>query len=196
MKKFLTFAAAVAVLSVAVWGQSSGSAKKPAAAPKAPAPVPEASATFKPGTVTGSFTVNGKKAVFKYAYAFLQNGSFHHDRDNVYVILSDAPITEAMLAEEWGLSKAAGDGKLHAILVEFDEKMQPGMGNLYHDGYKEFSAFAAQGPHEFVPSASDSKTIAGKLSAKPQTTEEKDRWEYTATFSAPINPKLKEMATQ
>ena len=177
------FCLLLALIASSVWAQTA----KPAPA--------TASAAFKPGTVTGSFTVNGKKAVLKYVYAFLQQGSFHSERDNVYVILSDTPVTEAMLAEEFGLSKQAESGKLHAIRIEFDDKMQPGMGDLYHDGFKEMNAMSSQGPHEFVPSASDGKTVAGKLFVKPQTSDE-DHWEYTATFTAPINPKLKAMAKQ
>jgi len=174
------------------YAQAPQSAKK--AAPAQPTMAP-ASATFQPGNVTGSFTVNGKKAVFKYAYAFLQQGSFHSERDNVYVILSDAPVTEAMLAEEFGLSKQAESGKLHAIRIEFDDKMQPGMGDLYHDGFKEMNAMSSQGPHEFVQSGSDSKKITGRLFVKPQTSDA-DHWQYSADFSAPLNPKLKTMAKQ
>src|SRR6266478_6075611 len=194
MKKLSLLFAFAIVTSASVWAQASHPVKRPVAA-KPEAPAPAASPTFRPGTVTGSFTVNGKKAIFKYVYAFLQQGSFDSARENVYVILSDAPVTEAMLAEEFGLSKEAGDGKLHAIRVEFNEKMQPGMGHLYHDGFKEMSAMSSQGTHDFAPSSYDGKSLAGKLSAKPQKSDE-DRWEYSATFSAPINPKPKSMAKQ
>src|SRR6185369_6828748 len=174
--------------------QAPQSAKKAAPAQKTMAAAP-VSATFQPGTVTGSFTVNGKKAVFKCAYAFVQQGSFHSERDNVYVILSDAPVTEAMLAEDFGLSKQAENGKLHAIRIEFDDKMQPGMGDLYHDGFKEMNAMSSQGPHEFVSSSFDSNKISGRLFVKPQTSDA-DHWQYSAEFSAPLNPKLKAMAKQ
>src|SRR5438128_1688822 len=111
MKNLCLLLAITITLCISVWPQTSHAAKKPAPATKAAAPTPAVSPTFQPGTVTGGFTVNGKKAIFKYVYAFLQSGSFDPERDNVYVILSDSPVTEAMLAEEFGLSKSAGDGK-------------------------------------------------------------------------------------
>jgi hypothetical protein len=200
------FVAAVLLLTLPAFSQTTTpkkkraatTARKPAAKPVAPSgnaswPAPtDTPGPLQEGTVTGSFIVNGKKAVLTHVYALVKPDTFHEEKDAVYVVISDQPLEEKALRDEMGLFEPAREHKIHIIEVRFDEKMQPTGGQLYHDGFKDNASVSVSGMHEFLPSPFDGKSLAGKLYVEKQTMfDDTETWEYTATFSAPINPKPK-----
>ncbi len=140
------------------------------------------------GTVTGSFTVNGKTAQFKHVLALVKEDSFHEGQDDICVYFSDAPMDAAAVREP-GAFEGAAEGKVHAIEVCFDENLKPASGQLYHDGFGEGYSMSVSGMHQFIPRFYDGKTLAGRLFVEKYEGLGDDKWSYTATFNAAIQPK-------
>jgi len=158
---------------------------------RAPAVVAQSSGSES--TVSGTFTVNGKTVALKYAYALIKPDMFHEEKDALYVVLSDVPVDDATLRDDFDLIHLARAGKLHAIEVKFDEQARPNDGQLYNNNFKDAPNVSVSGMHEFVPRRFEpGKLIAGKLYVEPQSSfGDEDKWVYSATFSAPIIPRAK-----
>ncbi len=141
--------------------------------------------TIRPGTVTGgTLTVNGKAAELKYVY--VKQGPSLREGTAFVVVLSDAPIAEGTLREEWGLEAPAAEGKLHAVELTFSQELQPRWGRAYHDAFSSASVSAYPSLH-FVPSSYDGQTLSGRVFAEMGSSD-KDPWECTATFSIVLDP--------
>jgi hypothetical protein len=151
-----------------------------------PAAKPAPSTASAAGTVEGTFTVNGHTVPLKYVYALIKPDPFHPEKNALFVYLTDVPLEEAQLRDEFGLSEDATAGKLHAIEVKFDDEVQPLGGQVYNNYLKDAASMSVSGMHKFVPRQYEpGKIIAGRLFVKPDDFFS-DKWEYTATFSAPI----------
>ena len=152
-----------------------------------------AQASGTDSTVSGTFTVNGKTVELKYVYALIKPDMFHKEEDGLYVVLSDVPVNDAALRDDFGLIDLARADKLHAIEVKFDDQARPTDGELYNGNFKDAANVSVSGMHEFVPRRFEpGKLIAGKLYVEPQSSfGDEDKWVYSATFSAPIIPKPK-----
>src|SRR5581483_5495334 len=151
-------------------------------------PVAAAQSSGAQSAVSGTFTVNGHTAELKYVYALMKPDMFHEEKDALYVVLSDVPVDDATLRDDFGMIHLARAGKLHAIEVKFDEQARPNDGQLYDNNFKDAPNVSVSGMHEFVPRRFEpGKLIAGKLYVEAQSSfGDEDKWVYSATFTAPI----------
>jgi hypothetical protein len=145
------------------------------------------------GTVKGSFTMNGKTVQLTHVYAFVRPDPFEEKKDVVAVYLTDAPVDEATLRDEFGLFEPARDGKVHAIEVRIDPATREITGGqLYHKDI-ESGSMSVSGMNQLDLKQLTAKQVGGHLTAGPEETFD-NKWEYTADFSAPILPKPVETA--
>lgn len=166
-------------LLVSAWAEQPPAKSRGASAQAAAA---ERAVEIRSGTVTGTFIAVGKTA--ELAHAYVKKGPFLSEKEAFVVVLSDLPIEESILLEEYGLEAPASEGKLHAIEVTFDHGMQPTQGRAFHQAFSSTSKSSFFSTH-FVPSHFDGVTLAGKLYVEKDS-EDEEPWEYTATINVPV----------
>lgn len=139
------------------------------------------------GTASGSLTVAGKTTPLKFAYARAAKGFFDKTKEDVLVILTDVPLSEEALKDEFARHHLAAEGKLHGVEVLLNAERQAIGGGLLHEAWKEMSGYvSATGMHVFTPKTFDGKVAEGMLATSKPSDFMSKAFEYKATFSAPI----------
>ena len=145
------------------------------------------------GTVQGKMIVNGKTITLTHVYALAQPNSFHKERQNIRVILSDAPISdEALHHDRDQLDKLAATGKFHAIAVTIGDAMsghgKSAEGNDIYAVEINKGWMNTSGLDKFEMKSLDANAIAGRLhmDSAHDFTDDHATFDYDATFSAPI----------
>jgi hypothetical protein len=151
--------------------------------------------SFSQDQVSGSFVVKGKTTPFKYVYAYWNARFMDPAVQDLYVLLSDVPITK----EQWPTSDerksemadlVRGD-KIHALELHFDvpgkSLYAASQGAVCHKTISEGRTIET-GMFIFQPTSVDGKTVDGKLST------DKDLvgmlgWNAQATFKVKVPPK-------
>jgi hypothetical protein len=141
----------------------------------------------KSGTADGTLTVAGKTTPLTYAYARAGQGFFDKTKEDILVILSDVPLAQAALEDEFARHQMAADGKLHAVEVTLNSEKEPISGGLLHEAFGKTQGYVSVvGMHKFEASVFDGKTVAGKLwMAKPEDFMN-TQYQYAATFRAEV----------
>jgi hypothetical protein len=141
----------------------------------------------KSGTADGTLTVAGKTTPLEYAYARAGKGFFDKTKEDVLVILSDVPIPDAALDDEFARHKMAADGKLHAVEVTLNSEKEPISGGLLHEAFASTQGYVSvAGMHRFEPTAFDGKIVAGKLWMEQPNEFMDKKFQYAATFRAEV----------
>jgi hypothetical protein len=139
------------------------------------------------GTASGSMTVAGKTTPLKYAYARAQKGFFDKTKEDVRVILSDVPIPEEALKDEFARHHLAEAGKLHAVEVVLDADRQPIGGGLLHEAWMKTGGYVSvSGMHVFTPKTFDGKVAEGTLATRKPDEFMNKTFEYKASFSVSV----------
>ena len=150
--------------------------------------------SFSQDQASGSFVVKGKTTPFKYAYAYWNARFMDPAVQDLYVLLTDVPVTEKHLPlDDERVSKMAelvrGD-KIHALELHFDVPgktlYDASQGAVFHKGISE-GRQGASGMLHFQPASFDGKTIDGKMWT------DKDGaglgWTAQASFKVKVPPK-------
>lgn len=138
--------------------------------------------------VTGTMTCNGKKTTFTHAYAYLDKGHLDEGKDDVVVVLSDAPIEGEKYRETFELMELEDKGKIHALrLVVNAEKAIISMSIHSKDMTKPVSGAGTN--YKLELTSFDGKTIAGKTYTAEPEEFFGDTYEWSCTFTAPIGAK-------
>ncbi len=139
------------------------------------------------GTASGQLTVAGKTTPLAYAYARAEKGFFDPAKEDILIILSDVPIPEDALADEFARHHLAAEGKLHAVEVTLSSDREPVSGGLLHEAFSQTQGYVSvAGMHRFEPKTFDDKLVEGRLSmSKPSEFMEKS-FQYDATFRAAV----------
>lgn len=145
------------------------------------------------GTVKGHMIVNGKTIELTHAYAFARPDSFDKDKEEVRVILTDAPITdEEMRHDRDTLDKRAADGGFHAIsIVIGDDMFGDGKSAQSNDIYTaeiNNGWINTSGLDKFEMTSMDANAVAGRAHMKGAHDFESAHvsFDYDVTFKAPI----------
>lgn len=146
--------------------------------------------TTAAGTADGTFTVKGKAAKLVYAYATARPDSSDKTKEEITVMLSDVPLTDAVLKDPtpFGLQDLTRADKLHGLSIRVNSSKAVVSTSLYHSAFKFSSVSAAGSNIKLDLKTFDKTTIAGKVyTLKPETFGPDDiPYEYAVTFSAPI----------
>jgi hypothetical protein len=139
------------------------------------------------GTADGTYTVGAKTTKLTYAYAIAKKGFFDEKKEDILVILSDVPLSQAALDDPFERMHMARDGKLHGLELTVNSDKLVTSGTLLHEAFVKFQgSVSATGMHQFDAKTFDGKTAAGKLSTSRPSDFQDIAFQYQATFEAPI----------
>lgn len=132
----------------------------------------------------GQMKVDGKTIQFTNVYAFSTEGFFDKKKDDTVVMLTDRPLTDAQLRDEFGLRRMASDGKLNCVRTTMNAS---GQIVNFLIGNQAFKAIPSGGSTEHVfEGTMEGRTISGKVHTKGEQQFFGTKYEYEATFKAPV----------
>jgi hypothetical protein len=137
------------------------------------------------GTATGTFTVNGKPAKLAYAYVTAEPDSSDKSREIVRVTLSDVKLTPAQLEFPFGLQGATKAGQVHAVVAEINATKKVINTMLYDKAFAMDLVSIAGASNKFEGTI-DKKTVTGKLYRSEPGDSNQVKYDFSVTFSAPI----------
>ena len=133
------------------------------------------------GTVTGTFTVNGKTSTFVSAVVKATKDSFEPSKMGYTLVLSDVKG----LPDKYGsLDKVTG-GTLHFIEVTIGNDKSVYGAMLHHHGFKN-DVLSSAGSIKFEAEKSGPDVLAGKVFMAAPNQFEGATYQFTATFKAPV----------
>ena len=141
-------------------------------------------ASAQEGTATGTFTVNGKATKLAYAYAVAEPSS-DKTRETVRVTLSDVKLTPAQLEFPFGLQAATKAGTVHAVVAEIDTTRKV-INTMLYDKAFAMDLVSQAGASNKFEGTFDRKTAAGKLFRTGAGEANKVSYDFSVTFTAPI----------
>jgi hypothetical protein len=132
------------------------------------------------GTATGKFTVNGKSVTFVSAVVKATKDSFDSSKTGYMLVLSDVKG----LPDKYGSLDRVAAGTLHFIEVTLGHDKSVYGALLHHNGLKDNTVSSA-GTIKLEAEKFGPDALAGKV-YMPARTFEGATYEFTATFSAPV----------
>jgi alpha-D-ribose 1-methylphosphonate 5-triphosphate synthase subunit PhnH len=138
------------------------------------------------GTATGTLKVAGKAVPLTHAYAITRPDPFDKAKEAVLLVLSDAALTPAQLADPFALQALMKANKLHAVSAIIQESNAIASTMLYDSAFKFDSVSVAGTNNKLDVQTFDRTTIAGKLYTQKADDFANVPYEFSATFSAPI----------
>ena len=138
----------------------------------------------------GQLTVGGKAVPLTNVYAYQTKGFFDDKKNDTVVILSDAPVTDAVARDSFDLSKQASTGKLHFVKVVIDTKGQIINFSVGHNAFK-IAPGGGSTEHQFTSKVNDGKNISGTVfTTSPQEGfGDGPKYEYKVEFTAAVQPR-------
>lgn len=147
------------------------------------------------GVAGGKLTLGGKTAALTHAYAVAQPDTFDSSKENVLVILSDAPIPSDSLWDDFPGLKLAGTGQLHAILVVLNADGSVKSAAILHNAFPDSDSFYGLPTPHVELKTFDGKRADGKMSSGKTEQLMNKSFDFAATFSAPIQHRPAPTAT-
>jgi hypothetical protein len=148
------------------------------------------------GTIAGTLRLNGAPVAITHVYASAQPGFFDKNSEDVRVLFSDVPLSDAARTDTFALMKLARTGPARIVEVVIDAAGAAISGAIYA---REFGGMVSvSGMHVFTRDRLERTAVAGRLAVTPDREFAGVRWAYDVTFSAPIPrpPTAAELAAQ
>ncbi len=143
---------------------------------------------FAQSPVSGTLTVEGKPTSLTQVYAWHKEGFFDKTKDDTIVLLTDRPVAAAEQRDEFALRRLAAAGKLCFIRETINAK---GQIINFLIGHNAFRVPPSGGSTEHVfEGKQEGQAISGKVQTRSvQESFDDQKYEYTATFEAKVEPK-------
>lgn len=138
------------------------------------------------GVARGKLTLGGTPAALTHAYALARPDNLHKPAENVLIVLSDAPIPNDALWDDFPGLKLAAAGKLHAILVVLNADRSVKSASILHYAFAASDSFYGLPQPKAEIRTFDGKTVEGTLSSGRPTQLMNRNFDFAATFRAPI----------
>jgi hypothetical protein len=140
--------------------------------------------TFSP---EATFAQGGDEVqTVKLSYARVQDTKdpFDKTKNEIRIVLSDQPVSDATMKETNGVAKLVQSGKLQAIEFFLTADGKPSWGTMMH---KMLSMSLNEQSFKFERKAFDSRTVGGKISMDVRNiVSGKPKYGCAVTFSAPV----------
>ncbi len=152
------------------------------------------------GKATGELIVNDQKTQFNYAYALAQPGYFDKNKEDILVILTDVPLSEEAIEDNFERRRMMRDSSLHCVEITINADKSPISVAILHSAFK--AAPSGRGYEVFEAKTFDGKTIEGKVYTTKKNEFFGTTYEYSAYFKAqvyrevPPTPAEKEAASK
>ena len=117
----------------------------------------------------GTITVNGKTTRLAHAYARAVRGFFDKTKEDIEVILTDAPLEGKALADQFERMNLAKEGRLHAFEITINSEGTPISTSWQHNGFKGATPSGLSSEDVFTKQVFDGQVAQGRYaSAKPR----------------------------
>lgn len=138
----------------------------------------------------GKLEVNGKTLAIAQVYAYAVEGFFDKKKQDVTVLLCDAPVPAAAVRDVFARKELADAGKLHCVQQVINAEKQVINFEVRDKGFGSRPPGGGSTEHVFEAKTFDGKTIAGRSRTKsPQKSFDDVPYSYDITFSAAIEPR-------
>jgi hypothetical protein len=136
----------------------------------------------------GKLTVSGQTIRLTQVYAYAVEGFFDKAKNDTVVLLADRSLPPAQLRDRFALTRLAEEGKLCFVQQTINASGQVVNFTVGHRAFK-VSPSGGSTEHRFECKL-DGRTISGKVYTRgPQDAFGGTKYDYTATFSATVQPK-------
>jgi hypothetical protein len=146
--------------------------------------------------VEGELVVDGKPVKMTRVWAFAQKGFFDEKKQDVVVLMCDAPLAADAVHDPFARTDLVKAGKLHCVEQTIDEGGQVIHYKVQHE---RFGVPEGGGStyHVFEPKTFDGKTAAGRSrTTAPQKSFDDVPYSYDITFSTSIEPRRDQPASE
>ena len=138
--------------------------------------------------VQGQLVVDGKAVEITSVHAFAQKGFFDDKKQDVVVVMCDAPVPPDALRDPFARMELVKAGKLHCIEQTIDAGRQVINYKVQHNRFG-MPEGGGSTYHVFEAKTFDGKTAAGRSrTTEPQKSFDDVPYSYDVTFSAAIEP--------
>jgi hypothetical protein len=138
----------------------------------------------------GKLEVNGKPVAITQVYAYAVEGFFDKKKQDITVLLCDAPVPAAAVRDYFVRKELVDAGKLHCVQQVIDADKQVINFEVRDKGFGARQPGGGSTEHVFEAKTFDGKAIAGRARTKsPQKSFDDIPYRYDITFSAAIEPK-------
>ena len=138
------------------------------------------------GTATGQLVVGGKQTALAHAYARAQPDPFDKAKERTVVVLSDVSLPPEEFLEQFPGLNLAAKGKAHLVTVELKGDGTIVAASMLHDAFAATDSFLGAGTPVFKAKTFDGKVVDGTLGTEKPVEFDKKKFEYKATFRAPV----------
>ncbi|MFI5293863.1 MAG: hypothetical protein ACHQ0Y_02425 [Thermodesulfovibrionales bacterium] len=137
----------------------------------------------------GKLVVDGKKVEITQAYAYAEKGFFDNEKQDVVVLLCDAPVLPAAVRDFFARKELIDSGKLHCVEQIINSEKQVVNFKVHDKSFGSRPPSGGSTEHVFDAKTFDGITVAGRSYTKSQQSSFDDiPYSYDITFSAPIGP--------
>jgi len=84
----------------------------------------------------GQLTVAGNKVQMHYAYAMAQPGFFDKTKEDIVLLVSNIPLTDKAIEDQWERNTLVSDGTLKTVEVTINSEQQPISVSVKHPAFK------------------------------------------------------------
>jgi len=138
------------------------------------------------GKAEGTLTVNGKTTKVAYAYARSVPGFFDKNTNDTQVIVSDVPLDEKALSDEFARNDLATEGKLHAFEITIDATGTPISTAWRDNGFKGPMPSGLSSADVFTKKVLDGKFVEGGYKSAEAAEFFGNTYAFDVTFRAAI----------
>jgi hypothetical protein len=139
--------------------------------------------------VEGELVVDGKAVKITQVYSFAEKGFFDEKKQDVVVLMCDAPVPPAAVRDQSERMDLVKGGKLHCVEQTIDADKQVINYKVQHNRFG-MPEGGGSTYHVFEAKTFDGKTAAGRSrTTAPQKSFDDVPYSYDVTFTATIEPK-------
>lgn len=138
------------------------------------------------GTAKGTMTVNGRKFDLAFAYATPKKNPFDKSKTDTLVILSDRPIPEKAVYDEFEMMRVADDLQWTGVALQVTGDMSVVSGMFYSPAFEKMTSFSATGMHKVEAKAWAKDRVSGRAYMEAENEFFGNTYQYDATFDAPV----------
>jgi hypothetical protein len=140
--------------------------------------------------VQGQLVVDGKAVKLTSVYAFATKGFFDEKKQDVVVVMCDAPVPADALRDPFARMDLVKAGKLHCVEQTIDADKQVINYKVQHNRFG-MPEGGGSTYHVFEAKTFDGKIAAGRSrTTAPQKSFDDVPYSYDVTFSAAIEPMM------
>ena len=138
-------------------------------------------------SATGSFTVNGKTFNLKNAYAVNKKNPFDKKKTDVLIVLTDKELPAGALFDDFALMSLTDQG-ISGVTFAVDADKRINTGTIFSPSFKKMKQFSSTGNQKLDLKTWTKDRVAGSVTM-PADDFFDEKYQYSATFDAPIQTK-------